>query len=767
MELKALKVLEVERFGDTQSGVKAGISNESLPFVFELVSKNLYSNPIGSIIREITSNCFDSHIEAVVDDPVVISKTYNAEEGYSIEFKDVGVGLSPQRLVKTFMNWFSSTKRENNDQIGGFGIGSKTPLAYADLFYITSVYNGKQYDCILHRGESKPELESMYGWDEVQEEVEISEGIFETVSVRYPAGEPTGDRNGTVIKLIMESKDVTKFQTELKYQLSYFDDVYFNGWQISNNYDIYEGEHFKFRSDMPQGDTELHICLGKVRYPIDFVKIDVPQAVRKIPIALKFDIGELNPVPSRENIRYSDETVLKIKEKISLATDELMRMFNEQNPVIEDLAEFTKLVKDDPKITFNAEKNHVLYGWNGSGLSKSFKFRPLSHLDIRKTPANLFYAWEKVGHIKNGKITVWSKGSSYNIDNEYILRRPFVIFEKGDHPSTYTDAYISESIGYSEEIGLLRRKEKVDFQNTLKLLGLKESKGLGKAKTIMAFNKVISEIVHKHGKPYKQWKPTDAWVLNYKKTIRESSAAWIRKMKAKVFVRDAAHYFKGVDVAVHDMQNRTGILVYGYKDDKDMLENIFNTVIRHRSTLGKPGKPDSRGRVAPVYKSTAFRVLQVSKAAEEEILGAKKTIYWKNFLYTKFFKQIATCRYMWKQYRNIRDKDFPLRKEFILGFDEAHEALLKAIRKYYSAEQDFDIPDEYITEEHILKPMLKPLEEFMKYTYKIPLLSCLTTSTIIKDELLTENLADYLKSLKIRLRNKYYLKPVIDEDLPY
>src|SRR5580765_3154758 len=75
MILEKLKTLEIESIGDTEDGIAAGIAEESLPFVFEFMSTQLYSNPIGSLIREITSNCFDSHVEAGVEDPVIISRT--------------------------------------------------------------------------------------------------------------------------------------------------------------------------------------------------------------------------------------------------------------------------------------------------------------------------------------------------------------------------------------------------------------------------------------------------------------------------------------------------------------------------------------------------------------------------------------------------------------------------------------------------------------------------------------------------------------------
>ena len=52
--------------------VEASIDEGSLPFLFDVMSTNFYSNPLGSMIREITSNCLDSHVEAKVEDKIII-----------------------------------------------------------------------------------------------------------------------------------------------------------------------------------------------------------------------------------------------------------------------------------------------------------------------------------------------------------------------------------------------------------------------------------------------------------------------------------------------------------------------------------------------------------------------------------------------------------------------------------------------------------------------------------------------------------------------
>ncbi len=118
MKVRDFTNTEVE--GDDFGGLDASIDKDNLGFLFDIVSKQMYRRPINSIVREITSNCFDSHIEAKVDDPVII-KFDEDEAGDYISFIDVGVGMSPDRMEKVYSKYFSSSKRESNEFIGMFG----------------------------------------------------------------------------------------------------------------------------------------------------------------------------------------------------------------------------------------------------------------------------------------------------------------------------------------------------------------------------------------------------------------------------------------------------------------------------------------------------------------------------------------------------------------------------------------------------------------------------------------------------------------------
>lgn len=304
---------------------EARIDPEQLAKMWEMFA-NPYKNNIGSIVRELTSNCFDSHIEAKVNDAVVITLAKD-DSGVYIKFSDVGVGLSPERISKIYLSYLNSTKSDSNDYIGAFGIGSKSPLSYVDLFFIDTIYEGIKYSYIMRKGITKPAIDK----------------IMEM---------PVDQRNGTDIKLYIHEGvqnndnyylgDIGNFCKEIKEQLTFFDNVYVNidstlGFikpKIEavlieiNNFTIYEGKHFVYRTD---NSNNLNACVGKVNYPIDY-KLVYPGLNKQIPlnIALKFDIGELMVTYSREELRYNDDVIKKIREKTKLAITELFDKFNVQ-----------------------------------------------------------------------------------------------------------------------------------------------------------------------------------------------------------------------------------------------------------------------------------------------------------------------------------------------------------------------------------------------------------------------------------------------------
>ena len=87
-----LETKSIEVFGSLgEKTFDATISQEKLSKLWDML-QNPYKNNIGSIVREITSNCFDSHKEADVDDAVVI-RYGKDDSGFYLSFIDVGGGI--------------------------------------------------------------------------------------------------------------------------------------------------------------------------------------------------------------------------------------------------------------------------------------------------------------------------------------------------------------------------------------------------------------------------------------------------------------------------------------------------------------------------------------------------------------------------------------------------------------------------------------------------------------------------------------------------
>lgn len=173
--------------------------------ICRILSDNLYSNKIGSIVRELSANALDAH-KMVGKENVPFDVVLPAQEGLFIagqtpfSIRDYGPGLSESEIYSLYTSYGSSSKREDNGQIGGFGIGSKSPFAYTDAFSVTSWNGGlkSNYLCFLNK-EGSPCIKK----------------IFETKSE-----DPTGMQIDIPIKL---EDDAERFRSECANQYSFYD----------------------------------------------------------------------------------------------------------------------------------------------------------------------------------------------------------------------------------------------------------------------------------------------------------------------------------------------------------------------------------------------------------------------------------------------------------------------------------------------------------------------------------------------------------------
>lgn len=70
---------------------------------------------------------------------------------WTLTIKDFGPGMSEKEIDEIFRQYTATTKNKSNNFIGGFGLGSKTGLAYAPQFDVVSVKDGVKVKFYLSR----------------------------------------------------------------------------------------------------------------------------------------------------------------------------------------------------------------------------------------------------------------------------------------------------------------------------------------------------------------------------------------------------------------------------------------------------------------------------------------------------------------------------------------------------------------------------------------------------------------------------------------
>lgn len=321
----------IETFGDIRS-FKTSIDPRNLEYITTLLSSNLYSNPEQSFMREIVSNAWDAHVEAGnIDTPVIIKI-----EQDKVTIRDFGTGISPERFSEIYCNIGSSTKRESNDYIGGFGIGRFSALACSDTVSIISYYNGLAFHYIM-----------------IKEGNNITTNLVNTVT--------TEEKNGVEVSIHINNP--RPYLDALSY-LAFFPNIYIETkCYLENNLNnIKIKKYNKFA--IATTSIKHKILLGNVLYPLDIDKCNqeskkLVELIGNKGFAFRFNIGELNITPNRESIIYTNDTIKVINDRIKEAKEELISI---AKPYIEkdydNLLEYCSVISGD--LVFDYSTNKVL-----------------------------------------------------------------------------------------------------------------------------------------------------------------------------------------------------------------------------------------------------------------------------------------------------------------------------------------------------------------------------------------------------------------------
>jgi len=279
------------------------IDTQNIGRVTQTLGESLYTDPL-SFVREITSNGVDAVQRNGGGEVIVSLFKIDGSTSRMFSVRDTGTGMNPEQF-KRFVAFGSSDKRTQSGELGYWGLGSKSPFAFTDSFMVQTISEGMKYVYTLTK------VEEGYGY-------------------MLTLAEATTEKNGTTVFIIVPENSLNGVKDAIREDLLYFRNIIFNSDDPDlsdlNGTKILEFETFAYNplENMPS------FILGGVRYPINFRKIGMnPEFFPIIGIKIPMD-GTIMPIPSREDLQYTEKSIVELKKLCNNAVTEIVNLAQKQ-----------------------------------------------------------------------------------------------------------------------------------------------------------------------------------------------------------------------------------------------------------------------------------------------------------------------------------------------------------------------------------------------------------------------------------------------------
>lgn len=252
-------------------------------FMAELLSRKLYTKPELAVVRELICNALDASLNRVdVELPSALKPTFTV--------RDYGTGLSKEDMLCLYSTYGFSTKRSDNTQIGGFGVGSKSPFALTDTFTVSSVYQGVRTDYVCYKDTGFPKIK------EVQ-------------------SAHTDEHSGLCVSVPIGS--VSSFNAEAR---SWLSDAFMLGYtginvnHIEKKNVLIETDEFIVLKAKSRFSDDVYIAMGPTKYVASGVRLD--KLRYGYDLVLKANIGDYPVSASRENIEIDSKVKENLQQRV-------------------------------------------------------------------------------------------------------------------------------------------------------------------------------------------------------------------------------------------------------------------------------------------------------------------------------------------------------------------------------------------------------------------------------------------------------------------
>ncbi|NBX75491.1 MAG: hypothetical protein EBQ92_02975, partial [Proteobacteria bacterium] len=272
-------------------------------------SDGLYSNKILAVVRELSTNAYDSHVDAnCVDKPFEVHLPTRIEPYFHV--RDFGTSMCHEDCMTLYTTYFRSTRNNSNDSVGCLGLGSKAPFAYTDSFTVEAYFDGQKRIYSAHRDRNGSPTFS----------------LLETVATNEP--------NGIKVSMPVKSDDMETFRREAQNVYRYFK---IRPIVTGNNAISFFDEKVLLEANdktwtFNTGDSSNKIIMGQIAYPIDNDSISSRYVDddkignflwHSSGLRLYVNIGDVDITPSRESLSYTTETKKNIRNLLEKVVNDI------------------------------------------------------------------------------------------------------------------------------------------------------------------------------------------------------------------------------------------------------------------------------------------------------------------------------------------------------------------------------------------------------------------------------------------------------------
>lgn len=243
------------------------------------VLTDLYSDPAMAVIREYSTNAWDSHIAAGQTRPIEIETPGNMAPFFKV--RDFGIGMSVDDIHEIYSKYGASTKRGTNEQVGMLGLGCKSALTFAPQFTLNAVKDGIRATVSISR-------------------IEDGSGVMEVVDTRA-----TDEPNG--VEVVIPARYNGDFISKVQFFFQFWKEgsVLVNGKPPKSIGGNKVGENYLMVPNLQQD----YVVMGNVAYPVkDRTTLYQRDYYSKFGIVAYVPIGSINFTPSREQLHYTTTT---------------------------------------------------------------------------------------------------------------------------------------------------------------------------------------------------------------------------------------------------------------------------------------------------------------------------------------------------------------------------------------------------------------------------------------------------------------------------